>query len=109
MGMVDRVYYTYGESRSVPYHVLAYALVCGGRREGSHRRLHPCQNVLKHLFLSFLYIPGLTSLSEMTDREDDLQEGEEPHGHVTSISVLRGYRRLGIAKRLMLQARKSCF
>ncbi|PVF99990.1 putative N-terminal acetyltransferase complex subunit ARD1 [Serendipita vermifera] len=26
---------------------------------------------------------------------------QPPHGHVTSISVLRGYRRLGVAKRLM--------
>jgi len=39
------------------------------------------------------------------------QDEEEPevdtpaHGHVTSISVLRPYRRLGIAKKLMLQSR----
>lgn len=30
-----------------------------------------------------------------------------PHGHVTSISVLRTYRRLGIANKLMLQAQDS--
>lgn len=30
-----------------------------------------------------------------------------PHGHVTSISVLRTYRRLGIANKLMLQSQKS--
>ncbi len=35
-----------------------------------------------------------------------MPEGEEPHGHVTSISVLRSYRRLGLAKRLMIQSRK---
>lgn len=29
-----------------------------------------------------------------------------PHGHVTSISVLRTYRRLGLAKKLMVQSRK---
>lgn len=29
----------------------------------------------------------------------------EPHGHVTSISVIRPYRRLGLANRLMRQAR----
>ena len=40
------------------------------------------------------------------DREEDLSEGELPHGHVTSISVLRSYRRLGIAKKLMVQSRK---
>ena len=39
-------------------------------------------------------------------REEDVTEGEEPHGHVTSISVLRSYRRLGLAKRLMIQSRE---
>ncbi|KAE9387815.1 acyl-CoA N-acyltransferase [Gymnopus androsaceus JB14] len=34
-------------------------------------------------------------------------ESEPPHGHVTSISVLRSYRRLGIAKKLMLQSQES--
>ena len=40
-------------------------------------------------------------------REEDLKEAEEPHGHVTSISVLRSYRRLGLAKKLMVQSRTS--
>lgn len=31
---------------------------------------------------------------------------DEPSGHVTSISVLRPYRRLGLANRLMKQARE---
>ena len=35
------------------------------------------------------------------------EEGNPPHGHVTSISVLRTYRRLGIANKLMLQAQKA--
>jgi ribosomal protein S18 acetylase RimI-like enzyme len=30
-----------------------------------------------------------------------------PHGHVTSISVLRSYRRLGIANKLMLQSQSA--
>lgn len=30
---------------------------------------------------------------------------DAPHGHVTSISVLRSYRRLGLAKKLMVQSR----
>jgi len=38
-------------------------------------------------------------------REEDVPEGEVPHGHVTSISVLRSYRRLGLAKKLMVQSR----
>ncbi|EFP87560.1 uncharacterized protein PGTG_13931 [Puccinia graminis f. sp. tritici CRL 75-36-700-3] len=32
---------------------------------------------------------------------------DEPHGHVTSISVLRTYRRLGLANKLMQQAQKA--
>ncbi|KAI0729340.1 acyl-CoA N-acyltransferase [Fomitopsis betulina] len=39
--------------------------------------------------------------------EEDLSEAEEPHGHVTSISVLRSYRRLGLAKRLMVQSQEA--
>lgn len=42
-----------------------------------------------------------------THRFRDEDPAEEPHGHVTSISVLRGYRRLGIANRLMLMSRTS--
>ena len=38
-------------------------------------------------------------------RDEETEEGEEPHGHVTSISVLRSYRRLGLAKELMVQSR----
>ena len=37
--------------------------------------------------------------------EDEVPEGEQPKGHVVSISVLRSYRRLGLAKRLMLLSR----
>ncbi|KIK04676.1 hypothetical protein K443DRAFT_92581 [Laccaria amethystina LaAM-08-1] len=37
----------------------------------------------------------------------DISEGEEPHGHVTSISVLRSYRRLGLAKKLMIQSQQA--
>ncbi|KAJ7283994.1 acyl-CoA N-acyltransferase, partial [Mycena rebaudengoi] len=36
---------------------------------------------------------------------DEEGESEEPHGHVTSISILRSYRRLGLAKKLMVQSR----
>ncbi|KIJ57130.1 hypothetical protein M422DRAFT_219004 [Sphaerobolus stellatus SS14] len=39
--------------------------------------------------------------------EEELEEGEDPHGHVTSISVLRSYRRLGLAKKLMIQAQQA--
>lgn len=36
---------------------------------------------------------------------DEAPEDGIPHGHVTSISVLRTYRRLGIAQKLMRQSR----
>ncbi|KAM0751652.1 acyl-CoA N-acyltransferase [Meredithblackwellia eburnea MCA 4105] len=42
----------------------------------------------------------------------DEEASEEPHGHVTSISVLRNYRRLGLANKLMKlsqQAMKTTF
>ncbi|KAI0082475.1 acyl-CoA N-acyltransferase [Panus rudis PR-1116 ss-1] len=39
--------------------------------------------------------------------EEDLADDEEPHGHVTSISVLRSHRRLGLAKRLMIQSQEA--
>jgi len=40
-------------------------------------------------------------------REEDAPEGRMPHGHVTSISVLRSYRRLGLAKKLMVQSQEA--
>lgn len=43
----------------------------------------------------------------MAKMEEDRKEGEEPHGHVTSISVLRTYRRLGLAKKLMVQSQEA--
>ncbi|KAL2911960.1 N-terminal acetyltransferase A complex catalytic subunit ard1 [Polyrhizophydium stewartii] len=32
---------------------------------------------------------------------------EEPHGHITSLAVMRNWRRLGIAEKLMTQAQKA--
>ncbi|EJD48371.1 acyl-CoA N-acyltransferase [Auricularia subglabra TFB-10046 SS5] len=47
-------------------------------------------------------------LAKMDD-DNDAQDAHkaEPHGHVTSISVLRPYRRLGLAKRLMVQSQQA--
>jgi ribosomal protein S18 acetylase RimI-like enzyme len=52
-------------------------------------------------------IAGMVGLDSMDskNREEDVPQGEKPHGHVTSISVLRAYRRLGLAKKLMVQSR----
>ncbi|KAI3653438.1 hypothetical protein MP228_001385 [Amoeboaphelidium protococcarum] len=40
------------------------------------------------------------------------EPGEEPHGHITSLAVMRTYRRLGLAEKLMTQSQKAmkeCF
>ncbi len=37
----------------------------------------------------------------------DEEASSDPHGHVTSISVLRNYRRLGLAQKLMRLSRQS--
>ncbi|PPQ65961.1 hypothetical protein CVT26_010723 [Gymnopilus dilepis] len=39
--------------------------------------------------------------------DEETPEGEEAHGHVTSLSVLRSYRRLGLAKKLMVQSQEA--
>ncbi|KAI0050200.1 acyl-CoA N-acyltransferase [Auriscalpium vulgare] len=39
--------------------------------------------------------------------EEDVGPDDEPHGHLTSISVLRSYRRLGLAKKLMIQSQEA--
>ncbi|KAI0065872.1 acyl-CoA N-acyltransferase [Artomyces pyxidatus] len=39
--------------------------------------------------------------------EEEVADNDEPHGHLTSISVLRTYRRLGLAKKLMLQSQAA--
>jgi len=38
--------------------------------------------------------------------EEDVEEGDLPHGHINSISVLRSHRRLGVAKKLMELSQK---
>lgn len=48
---------------------------------------------------------GAGGLCSLRQREEE--PSDEPSGHVTSISVLRPYRRLGLANRLMKQARES--
>ncbi|KAJ3039079.1 N-terminal acetyltransferase A complex catalytic subunit ard1 [Rhizophlyctis rosea] len=41
--------------------------------------------------------------------EEDMPDPkkDEPHGHITSLSVMRTWRRLGIAEKLMTQAQKA--
>lgn len=39
--------------------------------------------------------------------EDDAEAGSVPHGHITSVSVMRSYRRMGIAAKLMRQSLRA--
>lgn len=51
----------------------------------------------------------LQIVSREEQDENDPDAAAPSHGHVTSISVLRPYRRLGLARTLMLQSRALCF
>ena len=64
--------------------------------------------------LAKMYVTSIRSFSfdticsrPLLPREEDVGPDDQPHGHVTSISVLRSYRRLGLAKKLMVQSRQS--
>ncbi|KAG6860687.1 hypothetical protein C0995_008600 [Termitomyces sp. Mi166 len=48
-------------------------------------------------------------LAKIEERNEDEKEPQPVHGHVNSISVLRSYRRLGLAKKLMMLSRMSHF
>ncbi|RPD81279.1 acyl-CoA N-acyltransferase [Lentinus tigrinus ALCF2SS1-7] len=76
----------------------------------------PENYTLKYYMYHSLTWPQLSYVAEdegkivgyiLAKMEEDVPEGEEPHGHVTSISVLRSYRRLGLAKRLMIQSQEA--
>jgi len=77
----------------------------------------PENYTMKYYLYHALTWPGLSYVAEdhkgrivgyiLAKMEEDLQSGEEAHGHVTSISVIRGYRRLGLAKKLMLQSQDA--
>ncbi|KAJ2989808.1 hypothetical protein NUW54_g8666 [Trametes sanguinea] len=75
----------------------------------------PENYTLKYYLYHALTWPQLSYVAEedgkivgyiLAKMEEDVADGDEPHGHVTSISVLRSYRRLGLAKRLMIQSRE---
>ncbi|PIL36978.1 hypothetical protein GSI_00670 [Ganoderma sinense ZZ0214-1] len=76
----------------------------------------PENYTLKYYMYHSLTWPQLSYVAEdegkivgyiLAKMEEDVSEGDESHGHVTSISVLRSYRRLGLAKRLMIQSQEA--
>ncbi|GBC06443.1 hypothetical protein RclHR1_06830011 [Rhizophagus clarus] len=70
---------------------------------------------MKYYFYHALSWPQLSFVAEdhkgrivgyvLAKMEEDPEEA--PHGHITSLSVMRTYRRLGIAEKLMTQAQKN--
>lgn len=88
--------------RSVPRTDLARAVICRRRSTRSHCWIHISQDVgTPRPFASY------HTLQIDADISREEEPTATPGGHVTSISVLRPYRRLGLANRLMRQARKS--
>ncbi|KAJ3556149.1 hypothetical protein NM688_g2183 [Phlebia brevispora] len=77
----------------------------------------PENYTLKYYLYHALSWPQLSYVAEdekgrivgyiLAKMEEDIGPDDEPHGHVTSISVLRSYRRLGLAKRLMVQSQEA--
>ncbi|EIN10899.1 acyl-CoA N-acyltransferase [Punctularia strigosozonata HHB-11173 SS5] len=76
----------------------------------------PENYTMKYYLYHLLTWPSLSYVAEDEGRivgyilakmEEEVSEGEEAHGHVTSISVLRSYRRLGLAKKLMVQSQEA--
>ncbi|KAI0311968.1 acyl-CoA N-acyltransferase [Amylostereum chailletii] len=77
----------------------------------------PENYTLKYYLYHALTWPSLSYVAEdssgrivgyiLAKMEEDVPEGEDMHGHVTSISVLRSYRRLGLAKKLMIQSQEA--
>lgn len=63
------------------------------------------QQLQLRTFLALLVLIALSAmvLTMLCYREE---EASEPHGHITSLSVLRTHRKLGIAQRLMQAARE---
>ncbi|KAJ7731426.1 acyl-CoA N-acyltransferase [Mycena maculata] len=49
----------------------------------------------------------LAKIDDPKEDDDEPRHGTEIHGHVNSISVLRTYRRLGLAKKLMLLSQEA--
>lgn len=88
--------------RSLPRHDLAISLVCGRGPSRSHSGIYIGEDVSHVVGMCCVYRHACSS----GRREEERDEKQPIHGHVTSISVLRSYRRLGLAKKLMVQSRE---
>ncbi|KAG8471032.1 hypothetical protein KFE25_009453 [Diacronema lutheri] len=72
---------------------------------------------MKYYFYHILSWPQLLHVAEdhagkivgyvLAKMEDDVADGSEQHGHITSLAVLRSHRKLGLATKLMSAAERS--
>jgi len=77
----------------------------------------PENYTMKYYLYHILTWPSLSYVAEdhkgrivgyiLGKMEEDVGPDAPAHGHVTSISVLRSYRRLGLAKKLMVQSQEA--
>lgn len=86
--------------RLLPRPHMAAAFVCRRGRKGPGGGIHSREDV------SHCEDARQRRAQLRACREEEPTDGV-PHGHVTSISVLRSYRRLGLANKLMKQSRES--
>lgn len=93
--------------RPVSCHDLAVFVLCCRRSQRTDSGIYLVKDVhlpsRREIFTLLTFIRR----EETEEPQEGSPPSEPPHGHVTSISVLRSYRRLGLAKKLMLQARRS--
>lgn len=98
-------------NRSLSRFDMAGAVVCRCWPKGEDCRIHSCQDVSLSLYIPLQFWEFLIIVYSAefiifyTFREEE--PSDTPSGHVTSISVLRPYRRLGLANKLMKQSRTS--
>ncbi|CDI84177.1 N-terminal acetyltransferase complex subunit ARD1, putative [Eimeria acervulina] len=77
----------------------------------------PENYVMKYYFFHALSWPQLPTVAEdsqgkivgyvLAKLEDENQQGQKPHGHVTSVAVLRQNRKLGLASKLMTLSQRA--
>lgn len=77
----------------------------------------PENYTMKYYMIHLLSWPSISYVAEdpkgrivgyvLAKMEEERDEAKPPHGHVTSLSVLRSYRRLGLAQKLMLQSQQA--
>lgn len=109
MGPVSRRHYSsnpltvVNHNRSDLYHGLTWPQVSFVAEDHKGRIVG---YILAKMCALLLGLPERRSGAHECDRRDE-DATEDPHGHVTSISVLRNYRRLGLANKLMQLSRAS--